>query len=86
MRIGDLLYITGVCLVLALCKVVENMRTVYRSAITGKFVSREYAMEHPNTTIRQKVQDPVTKSDDLMERMAARATDAMTEQIKHSRT
>lgn len=31
-------------------------RIVYRSAITGQFVSREYAESHPDTTIRQVIQ------------------------------
>jgi len=30
-------------------------RHVYRSAITGKFVSKAYAEAHPDTTIRQTV-------------------------------
>lgn len=29
--------------------------TVYRSAITGKFVSAAYAAQHPDTTIKQTV-------------------------------
>jgi hypothetical protein len=28
---------------------------LYRSAITGKFVSAAYAKRHPKTTIRQRV-------------------------------
>ena len=31
-------------------------RTIYRSAITGKFVSAAYAEEHPDTTIKQRVE------------------------------
>lgn len=29
---------------------------VYRSSITGKFVSKEYADKHPDTTVKEKVQ------------------------------
>ena len=32
-------------------------RVIYRSAITGKFVSREYAEAHPDTTIKQQAKD-----------------------------
>lgn len=31
------------------------IRYVYRSAVTGKFVSAAYALAHPDTTIRQRV-------------------------------
>jgi hypothetical protein len=31
-------------------------RYVYRSAKTGEFVSRLYALLHPGTTIKEKVQ------------------------------
>jgi len=30
-------------------------RWVYRSAITGKFVSKEYAEAHPDSTVKEKV-------------------------------
>ena len=30
-------------------------RWVYRSAVTGKFVSEEYAKEHPDTTTKERV-------------------------------
>lgn len=30
-------------------------RVVYRSAITGKFVTKEFAEKHPNETIRQVI-------------------------------
>ena len=30
-------------------------RYIYRSSITGKFVSRAYAEAHPDTTIRHEV-------------------------------
>jgi hypothetical protein len=32
-------------------------RHVYRSALTGRFVSKAYAEAHPDTTIRQTVRD-----------------------------
>lgn len=32
-----------------------STRIVYRSAITGRFVTKEYAKEHPDTTIMQMV-------------------------------
>lgn len=28
---------------------------VYRSSITGKFVTKEYALQHPDITIRQEI-------------------------------
>lgn len=49
-------------------------RVVYRSAITGRFVSREYALEHPNTTIRQEVE-----AKNVIEQAADRVVDAMKE-------
>lgn len=33
----------------------EKKRVVYRSAITGKFVTKEFAEKHPNETIRQVI-------------------------------
>lgn len=32
-------------------------RFVWRSAITGKFVSRKYAEEHPETTVKERFRD-----------------------------
>lgn len=32
-------------------------RVRFRSAITGRFVSREYAEEHPETTVAETVED-----------------------------
>jgi hypothetical protein len=29
---------------------------VYRSSVTGKFVSSDYAKKHPKTTFKQKIQ------------------------------
>lgn len=29
-------------------------RIIYRSAITGKFVSKEFANENPDTTVREQ--------------------------------
>jgi len=31
-------------------------RWVYRSAVTGKFVSKEYAEAHPDSTVKEKVE------------------------------
>lgn len=33
----------------------KKERYIYRSAITGKFVSKEYAEKNPETTIREKI-------------------------------
>jgi hypothetical protein len=33
------------------------IRWLYRSAITGRFVSREEAKAHPDTTTRERVRD-----------------------------
>lgn len=33
----------------------QPKRYVYRSALTGKFVSREYAEANPETTVREEV-------------------------------
>lgn len=33
----------------------EKPSTVYRSADTGRFVSKEYAAENPKTTTKEKV-------------------------------
>jgi hypothetical protein len=30
-------------------------RWVYRSAVTGKFVSKEYAEEHPDSTVKERL-------------------------------
>lgn len=30
-------------------------RYVYRSSITGEFVSRFYALTHPNTTVKERI-------------------------------
>lgn len=32
-----------------------NPRFVFRSSVTGQFVSRAYAALHPRTTVREKV-------------------------------
>lgn len=32
-----------------------NPRYAYRSAVTGKFVSRAYALLHPKTTFRDRL-------------------------------
>lgn len=31
---------------------------IYRSAITGRFVSKRYALRYPKTTIKQRVRRP----------------------------
>jgi hypothetical protein len=31
------------------------IRWVYRSAVTGKFVSKKYAQDHPDTTTRERL-------------------------------
>lgn len=36
-------------------KQLNRARRVWRSAITGRFVSREYAEAHPETTTKEKV-------------------------------
>lgn len=33
-------------------------RTIHRSAITGRFVTAEYAAAHPDTTISQTLRTP----------------------------
>ena len=32
-----------------------NKRTVTRSAITGRFVTKDYALRHPKTTTTEKI-------------------------------
>jgi hypothetical protein len=32
-------------------------RWVWRSAVTGKFVSRKYAEEHPAETVRERIDE-----------------------------
>lgn len=36
-------------------QIAKLFRWVWRSAITGKFVSRKYAEEHPETTTKERV-------------------------------
>jgi hypothetical protein len=38
-----------------LSKLLKHARRIWRSSITGKFVSRDYAEAHPDTTTREKV-------------------------------
>jgi hypothetical protein len=33
----------------------------YRSAVTGRFVSREFAEAHPSVTVRERVVAPVNE-------------------------
>jgi len=35
--------------------VTSKLKYRYRSAITGRFVTREYALRNPNTTIREAI-------------------------------
>ena len=36
-------------------RIIEQPFIVYRSSITGRFVSAEYAQQHPETTVREQV-------------------------------
>jgi hypothetical protein len=36
-------------------------RKIYRSAITGRFVRKEYADKHPKTTVQETVKMPKKK-------------------------
>jgi hypothetical protein len=36
-------------------KLLHHIRRLFRSAISGKFVSREYAAQHPETTVEERV-------------------------------
>lgn len=40
--------------------------TVYRDAVTGEYVTAEYAAEHPDTTVSETVEDdaPAQPADD----------------------
>lgn len=38
-----------------LAKLRERVRRIWRSAITGRFVSKDYAKEHPETTVSEEV-------------------------------
>lgn len=33
----------------------------FRSAITGRYVTKHYAQQHPDTTIRERIDDPKPK-------------------------
>lgn len=35
------------------------MGTVYRSAVTGEYVTEEFAQAHPHTTVAETVEDTV---------------------------
>lgn len=35
--------------------VTKKLRTIYRSAINGRFVKKVYALLHPETTTKEKV-------------------------------
>lgn len=47
-------------------KVPKDKTTVYRSSITGRFVSKEYAKKHPKTTYEQGI---TQNEDDSIERV-----------------
>lgn len=34
------------------------MRTIYRDAINGQLVTKEFAEEHPHTTVSETVEEP----------------------------
>jgi hypothetical protein len=36
----------------------DKPRTLYRSAVTGKFVTEDYARKHPRTTAKETVKVP----------------------------
>lgn len=38
-------------------KLLHHIRRLFRSAITGKFVSKEFAEAHPETTVKETVRD-----------------------------
>jgi len=40
----------------------STVRKVYRSAITGRYVSKKYALRHPNTTVEESVRVPRRRS------------------------
>jgi len=37
---------------------------IYRSAITGRFVTEEYAREHPDTTVGERVENREGRKDE----------------------
>jgi len=39
-------------------------KTVYRSSVTGKFVTETYAGKHPKTTEKERVYIPAPKTKD----------------------
>lgn len=41
--------------ILGLTSLGKKARVVFRSSVTGRFVSKEYAVDHPDTTQREKV-------------------------------
>jgi hypothetical protein len=40
------------------------MRKIYRSAITGKFVSKQYAEQHPDITVSHTIEDAADKENE----------------------
>lgn len=45
----------GVLAVIGHLKAVMSPRWRFRSAVTGEFVSKAYALLHPSTTVKEKV-------------------------------
>lgn len=41
----------------------EITRVLYRSAVTGKFVTKSYAASHPDTTVTERVKVLVHHND-----------------------
>lgn len=41
-----------------------RLRRWWRSAVTGRFVSRRYAERHPSTTVEEKTEEPEDGGDD----------------------
>lgn len=39
----------------------SKTKKVYRSAETGKFVKKDYAVKHPKTTVKETVNKPSKK-------------------------
>lgn len=48
-------------------------RYVYRSAVNGRFVSKEFAERNPGRTVREFVRPPIQDAAELAERLKARA-------------
>lgn len=46
-----------------MCRKGKAMKYRYRSAITGRFVSKDFAEANPDTTIRETVKDEVCEDE-----------------------